>query len=140
LKRNYTRRIFLHAGLIFFLLSSYLWSQASKDNKKERSYFTLLEGWEFCLTEPLKEEENPLLQLSQTVEQQWHSYEEIESTDIKDNQELLLRISLPVVNWPDSYLLLEQNKAVTFTVFLDGEEIYSNRDTAGDILIKDQGK
>lgn len=122
------------------MLSSCLWSQASKDNKEGVHYLKLFEGWEFCLTEPLKKEENPLLQLSQAVEQQWYSYEEIKSTDIKDNQELWLRIPLPSVNWPDSYFLLEQNKAVTFTVFLDGEEIYSNRDTAGDVLTKDQGK
>jgi len=140
LKRNYISRIFLHAGAIFFLLSSCLWSQASKNNKEGRHYLKLFEGWEFCLAEPLKDKENPLLQLSQAVEQQWYSYEEIESTDIKDNQELWLRIPLPSVNWADSYFFLEQNKAVTFTVFLDREEIYSNRDTGGDILIKDQGK
>ena len=140
MKRNYTSRIFLHAGAIFFLLSSCLWSQASKNNKEGRHYLKLFEGWEFCLTEPLEEEENPLLQLSQAVEQQWYSYEEIESKDIRDNQELWLRIPLPSVNWADSYFFLEQNKAVTFTVFLDREEIYSNRDTGGDILIKDQGK
>jgi len=140
LKRNYISRIFLDVGVIFFLFSSCLWSQASKSNKEEGHYLKLFEGWEFCLTEPLKEEENPLLQLSQAVEQQWYSYEEIESKDIKDGQGLWLRITLPLVNWPESYFLLEQNKAVAFTAFLDGEEIYSNQDTAGDILVKDQGE
>jgi len=122
------------------LLSSCLWSRALKNNKDEGHYLKLFEGWEFCLTKPLKEEENPLLQLSHVVEQQWYSYEEIESKDIKESQELWLRIPLPLVNWPDSYFYLEQNKAATFTAFLDGEEIYSNQDTAGNMLTKDQGE
>lgn len=80
MKRNYISRIFLYIGVIIFLLSSCLWSQASKSNKEGGHYLKLFEGWEFCLTAPLKEEENPLLQLSRTVEQQWHSYEELLSS------------------------------------------------------------